>query len=1193
MSPVDTSSVDTSTVDTSPVDMSPVDTSPVDTSPVDTSTVDTSPVDMLPVDTSPVDMLPDPLCHLITAGTQVSPLFLTQDPLCHLIIAGTQVSPLFPSQDPLCHLITAGTQVSPLFLTQDPLCHLIIAGTQVSPLFLTQDPLCHLITAGTQVSPLFPTQDPLCHLITAGTQVSPLFLTQDPLSHRVIEKRRRDRMNNCLADLNRLIPPYYLKKGRGRVEKTEIIEMAIKYLKHLQQQQEYREIATTALTGAGGLPGGGEQVDKWTTGYQEAMAKTLQFLVEVEGLFSGDSLCVRLMSFLSKHCKKVVAREGYSTRKSAPSPASSSGYHANGSSSDNGNYSNCGSNDSNNCSPDNPSFCSKKPSSPDPKTAAGGVNGETAGRSNAILLPFSGSGCDATAAIGDNLPLGSGKISSKMSMSSKSSGTVSIYSGSSHTSGSNYRNDSGYFTAGSNGSESVAGNQESFQKTGKSLFSSSEEASVKQESSSTDGTEEYSNAGTQDEYRCGNGNSGYNSGDSGNNRNYNSGENGNNRNYSHGNNWNHGYPLGNTGTLTYGTNYGGNNYGNNFGYNGTNRSSGNNSYCGDTSSSDNSFAAVKREDKEARTKDSGAFGLSSRCSRSLATPRGQTARSLDLISPVPANVNFDILHGSGRRPRSAVEQGTREPISGNSSYQDHKLERTSASVPVSSATDAPEELTVERPTSEVPLRTIRQHSTAAAAGCKSVRNEYFSSDNGSNTSSSGGEDNPSRLYKFKSNMKHRFSVDLEHSSSSHPAKKLRRDSGSSSSNYDQYESIGRPVSNSNLCASSPKETNPPHKEHRDRTVHMDKFKVKEHSRPPSVNAGVMSRLPTSAQPDDSNRTPVPIFAFNQSGSFYVPMSVDPSVVASAMSVKPEISPVLHPISIYVNFTPTCIGTSITMSPIPSTPSVVRPAFAEHALPKPNYSSLACSSDSSSEEVKSMLRSEPKPEPVATLPITSRGSPEAHPSSVCGNPLKESLEDKVHVLNYSEMTRPQLKTGRNMSRISMAKSLQDMARENINDASRGHHTVPEQRQAMEVSPQLNKVRNMRDLTSYPSSHQMAAHLGSHTASMALPLHATLATAMPTTHTTTNLHARTPAHLPPISVFSAPAQTLPLRIPHQLQHSASHPSSRMVREARTHRELPTPPTTVRDYFEPSTYAAAAGYQRGTLPWPYHLPTRPFKV
>jgi YRPW motif-containing protein len=58
---------------------------------------------------------------------------------------------------------------------------------------------------------------------------------QDPLSHRIIEKRRRDRMNNCLTNLSKMIPCNYLKKGRGRIEKTEIIEMAIRYMQQLQQ----------------------------------------------------------------------------------------------------------------------------------------------------------------------------------------------------------------------------------------------------------------------------------------------------------------------------------------------------------------------------------------------------------------------------------------------------------------------------------------------------------------------------------------------------------------------------------------------------------------------------------------------------------------------------------------------------------------------------------------------------------------------------------------------------------------------------------------------------------------------------------------------------------------------------------------------------------------------------------------------
>lgn len=41
-------------------------------------------------------------------------------------------------------------------------------------------------------------------------------------------------------------------------------------------------------------------------GYQEAMSETLEFLRDSEGLFSGDSLCVRIMNHLTKHCEKIM-----------------------------------------------------------------------------------------------------------------------------------------------------------------------------------------------------------------------------------------------------------------------------------------------------------------------------------------------------------------------------------------------------------------------------------------------------------------------------------------------------------------------------------------------------------------------------------------------------------------------------------------------------------------------------------------------------------------------------------------------------------------------------------------------------------------------------------------------------------------------------------------------------------------------
>ncbi|CAL4066959.1 unnamed protein product [Meganyctiphanes norvegica] len=160
----------------------------------------------------------------------------------------------------------------------------------------------------------------------------------DPLSHRIIEKRRRDRMNNCLADLSRLIPAYYTKKGRGRIEKTEIIEMAIKYMKHLKAH-ECQQIETCELTMEQKVPTEASQeplrppnqTELYHMGYQECINETMHFLNESEGLYPGDSLCVRLLNHLNKHQKDLMGGELTLSRASGAS-SSSSGYHANGSS---------------------------------------------------------------------------------------------------------------------------------------------------------------------------------------------------------------------------------------------------------------------------------------------------------------------------------------------------------------------------------------------------------------------------------------------------------------------------------------------------------------------------------------------------------------------------------------------------------------------------------------------------------------------------------------------------------------------------------------------------------------------------------------------------------------------------------------------------------------------------------------------
>uniref|UniRef100_A0A182IU99 BHLH domain-containing protein n=1 Tax=Anopheles atroparvus TaxID=41427 RepID=A0A182IU99_ANOAO len=110
---------------------------------------------------------------------------------------------------------------------------------------------------------------------------------QDPLSHRIIEKRRRDRMNSCLADLSRLIPQQYMRKGRGRVEKTEIIEMAIRHLKNLQNQECGRETSC------------GEQ---YRLGYNDCLTEAAKFMLRER----GEEMCYRMVAHLKEHCNEIM-----------------------------------------------------------------------------------------------------------------------------------------------------------------------------------------------------------------------------------------------------------------------------------------------------------------------------------------------------------------------------------------------------------------------------------------------------------------------------------------------------------------------------------------------------------------------------------------------------------------------------------------------------------------------------------------------------------------------------------------------------------------------------------------------------------------------------------------------------------------------------------------------------------------------
>lgn len=97
----------------------------------------------------------------------------------------------------------------------------------------------------------------------------------------------------CLADLSRLIPSQYMRKGRGRVEKTEIIEMAIRHLKNLQTQEVLRE-ATYA--------------EHYRSGYNDCVSEAAKFLLRER----DEELYYKMITHLRDHMAEAMKGEDYS-----------------------------------------------------------------------------------------------------------------------------------------------------------------------------------------------------------------------------------------------------------------------------------------------------------------------------------------------------------------------------------------------------------------------------------------------------------------------------------------------------------------------------------------------------------------------------------------------------------------------------------------------------------------------------------------------------------------------------------------------------------------------------------------------------------------------------------------------------------------------------------------------------------------
>ncbi|XP_072263225.1 hairy and enhancer of split-related protein HELT [Pyxicephalus adspersus] len=110
-----------------------------------------------------------------------------------------------------------------------------------------------------------------------------------PVSHKVIEKRRRDRINRCLSELGKTVPMALAKQNSGKLEKAEILEMTVQYFRALHAADFPRGRDKDLLS---------EFANYFHYGYHECMKNLVHYLTTVERMETKDTKYARIVAFL-------------------------------------------------------------------------------------------------------------------------------------------------------------------------------------------------------------------------------------------------------------------------------------------------------------------------------------------------------------------------------------------------------------------------------------------------------------------------------------------------------------------------------------------------------------------------------------------------------------------------------------------------------------------------------------------------------------------------------------------------------------------------------------------------------------------------------------------------------------------------------------------------------------------------------
>ncbi|XP_014866401.1 PREDICTED: class E basic helix-loop-helix protein 40 [Poecilia mexicana] len=149
------------------------------------------------------------------------------------------------------------------------------------------------------------------------------------LPHRLIEKKRRDRINECIAQLKDLLPEHLKLTTLGHLEKAVVLELTLKHVKALTSLLEQQQQKILSLQS-------GMQIEQPTvsqekseemfrSGFHMCAKEILQYLANHEA--DGDLTPTHLVGHLHKLAAEVLQSPARPRTPHSPQPEEVPAYH--------------------------------------------------------------------------------------------------------------------------------------------------------------------------------------------------------------------------------------------------------------------------------------------------------------------------------------------------------------------------------------------------------------------------------------------------------------------------------------------------------------------------------------------------------------------------------------------------------------------------------------------------------------------------------------------------------------------------------------------------------------------------------------------------------------------------------------------------------------------------------------------------